>query len=323
MTIRLASFASFPGSLRSRVAAALRESPLALPAGFLALLWLQLFLSLTPSWSLGTYYDYGWFVPFAAGWLFWRRMARFQSQAGRGPDPNRASAADGWLFCLLAGTSGLLFLIRVVDRYDPYWRLPRLIHAAVIGTVHHLVLARFLGWKNSLRFIPITMLCLTAVPMPGDWEMALIEAATRKLMTVSAPACHLFGLPVGLSGSALSLNGDVLQIDEGCSGIRSLQSLLMLAVFAGEFFRTAWIARIGLIGLGMAYAFLFNAVRVVFLSNVFFRYGADTFHASHDFAGMVTFSLSALALFGSARLLKSLESVWARGGSSEATNGSS
>lgn len=275
-----------------------------LPTAFLTLLWLQLFLSLTPSWNLGTYYDYGWFVPFTAGWLFWRRVQRLKPESPAGFHSSKASAADGWIFALLAGVCVLVFFVRVVDRYDPYWRLPRLFHAAMVCCVHHLMLARFMGWRRSWAFVWITVLCLTAVPMPGNWEMALIQEATRKLMAVSSPACHLIGLPVELSGSALSLNGEILQIDEGCSGIRSFQSLLMVAVFAGEFFSTRWLMRVGLIALGIAYAFLFNAVRVLFLSHVFFRSGEDAFHAWHDAAGMATFSLSALALFGSARLLK-------------------
>lgn len=293
------------GESLSRQVSWIREQPFALPALFLLLAWLQLFVSLTPFWSLGTYYDYGWFVPPAAGWFFWKRWQSLQ--------PRLPSAAPTWpKWAEIAGLAALLsfvlllFIFRAIERYDLFWRPPRLVHAILLCLVHHGVIARLFGWKNSAFFLPVTAFCLTAVPMPLQGEQAVIQWATRKLMAVSEPVCQFQGMPVTLSGSALTLNGAALEIDQGCSGIRSLQSLFMLAIFAGEFFLLGWISRVALVFAGFGFAFFFNAVRVQVLTHVFFHSGEDAFHSWHDFVGTTTFSLSALALLGLAYLLKRL-----------------
>lgn len=296
------------GSALSRLGAALRNEPLAFPALFLLALWLQFFLSLTPFWTIGAYYDYGWFVPLAGGWFFWRRWQALQPRLpSSGPAWPRWADFSG--IALLLAVAVLLFCIRVVGRYDPFWRYPLLLHVAVICLVHHGLLARFLGWKHSAYFAPVTLFCLTAVPLPSELEGSVIHWATHQLMTVSAPLCHLFGLPVKLSGSALTLDGTALEIDAGCSGIRSLQSLFMVSLFAGEFFLLRWGSRLALVFLGFVFAMAFNSVRVLILTNIFFRSGEDVFHAWHDMVGLATFALSAMALLGAGQGIKALQAT--------------
>jgi len=288
----------------SRIASWFRQEPFAFPALFLVLLWLQLFLSLMPFWSLGTYYDYGWFVPLASAWFFWKRWPT-ATKGSLNPSPLPwPKSLDAALLSALVAAVILLFLIRVVGRYDLFWRPPRLFHFALVGMIHHVVLARFLGWRNSVYFLPITVLCLTAVPLPYQVEQAFIQRMTQNLMVAAEPLCLFLGLPVELSGSAFTMNGEVLQVDEGCSGIRSFQSLFMTSVFVGELFLLGWIGRMTLVLLGVLFAFVFNTLRVLVLTGVFFRFGEDAFHAWHDSVGMTTFALSAVALLGISRLLE-------------------
>ena len=50
----------------------------------MALLWLQYFAALAPTWSGGTYYSYGWIVPVLAAWAFirrWREPPRLDNSA--------------------------------------------------------------------------------------------------------------------------------------------------------------------------------------------------------------------------------------------------
>lgn len=284
----------------SRLAVLNRDHPMALPAAFLLVLWLQLFVALTPFWSLGTYYDYGWIVPFASGWFFWKRWARLTASS----TPVSSSRVDVAGVALIALFIGLLLPLRVVERADLFWRPPRLLHATLVCLMHHAILARFLGWKKSAYFVPVTIFCLTAVPLPMQLEQGIIQRATKILMTVAEPLCQQQGLPVKLSGSALTLDGVVLEIEEGCSGIRSIQSLWMIALFAGEFFLLGGFSRVVLVLLGLGLAFVFNIARAVVLTHIFFRSGEDPFHSWHDTVGSTTFALSALALWGVACLLK-------------------
>ena len=92
-------------------------------------------------------------------------------------------------------------------------------------------------------------------------------------------------------------DGRVLQIDDGCSGIRSFQSLLMISIFFGEFFTLTWPRRAIMIVTGFVAGFVCNGLRTLTLTWIFFRLGEHQFHSFHDGAGIVTFALSAILTY--------------------------
>jgi exosortase/archaeosortase family protein len=128
-------------------------------------------------------------------------------------------------------------------------------------------------------------------------EGALIHRLTEAVLAYSVPVANLMGIPVEMAGTALTAHGEVLQIDDGCSGIRSFQSLLMISIFFGEFFTLKVPQRFLMVATGFASAFAFNGLRTLTLTWIFFRQGEARFHEFHDGVGMVTFALSAIATY--------------------------
>jgi exosortase len=206
----------------------------------------------------------------------------------------------GWTLGLVAAISAIAFL-RLLERSDPLWRIPIWMHALTVAGLWHLLLHRLTG--RSLHFLPVTILALTAVPLPPMIENALIRRLTELVLAYSVPVDRALGMPVEMAGTALTAQGRVLQIDDGCSGIRSFQSLLMISVFFGEFFRLAWWKRLVMVASGVAAAFLFNGLRTVTLTWIFFERGEARFHQFHDLVGMITFALSGIAVFWLASVL--------------------
>jgi len=276
----------------SRLESAVPGLGLSLPVLALGgLLWLQLALALHPWWSDGSYYDYGWLVPPLAAWCLWARWETLPTPSRRlrgGPLP------AGWLLLLAVAITGIAFL-RLLERSDPLWRIPIWMHALTVAGLWHFLLHRLTG--KSLYFLPVTILALTAVPLPPMIENALIRRLTELVLAYSVPVARALGMPVEMAGTALTAQGRVLQIDDGCSGIRSFQSLLMISVFFGEFFRLAWWKRLAMVASGIAAAFIFNGLRTVTLTWIFFERGEARFHEFHDFVGMVSFALSGVAVF--------------------------
>lgn len=265
---------------------------------FLGVLWVQLFASLVPFWTQGAYYDYGWFVPPAAAWFVWCRVEAL----GRITEEKEIGAR--WLmvplFILLAFFLLFLFPLRMIEKNELLWRLPRFIHFFCVAGISHLYLAAFYSIRRSLYFFPVTIFALTAVPLPLQLETAFIQNATDVLMVISEPICLGQGFPVELSGSALIMKGEVLEINEGCSGIRSFQSTIMLGLFLGEFFLLHWSLRLVTLLLGILLAFLVNIVRVVALTKIYFERGVEAFNHYHDLVGYLSFALSAAILIGAA-----------------------
>src|SRR4030095_6749801 len=98
---------------------------LVLPFLFFGALWFILCRQLSGEWSVNEQYNYGWFVPFFALYLFWLRW-----QDRPAPSPPRKKFLP-WIF---VGISTLLLLsqIRLFEIGNPDWRLLSWVHAASI-----------------------------------------------------------------------------------------------------------------------------------------------------------------------------------------------
>jgi len=278
-------------SVTTQTVSPLRDEPAfaAVPV-FLALLWAQLFWALHPSWIHGQYYDYGWIVAPCAAWFFWRR---WREPGARGDPP---LGGRSLIAIVVAGAVLLLVLLgllRSLERFDPIWRVPLILHGLVVFAVTHAVLWLTTGFRASLAFFPVVLFALTAVPWPARIENLLIGELTEMLLAVSAPLARLVGIPVELSGSALVAHGRVIQIDEGCSGIRSFQSLIMAGLFVGEFLLLRPWLRVLLLGVAIAFGFLTNTMRAIALAWIFFNEGQIAFDRYHDAVGFAAFGLAA------------------------------
>jgi exosortase/archaeosortase family protein len=87
----------------------------------------------------------------------------------------------------------------------------------------------------------------------------------------------------------------VIDIDEACSGIRSLQAMVMISLFLGELFRLKPGRRVLLMAFGIAATLLANVIRTVALARIGFSRGMGAIDNYHDAAG---FAVLLLALAG-------------------------
>ncbi len=260
---------------------------------FLAAIWLQLFAALIPTWNGGTYYSYGWVVPLLTGLVFYRRWQvesrRLVSLAGRSAGMRR----------LVIGGIGLLLFVaamRILELSDPRWRIPLLGHAMAVMIYSVWLMSELLGLKSSKHFIFVGLLAVSAVPLPSNMEVHLVEGLTEMVMDSASVVVALMGYPVEIDGSVLMIDGAVLEVDDTCSGIRSFQSIFMYAVFFGEFWRLSLIGRVTLLLLGGVVAIVTNIGRVVVLTRVFVDKGQGAFDGAHDTVGYVSFAAATLVL---------------------------
>ncbi len=84
----------------------------------------------------------------------------------------------------------------------------------------------------------------------------------------------------------------MIDIDEACSGIRSLQAMVMVSLFLGELFRLRPGRRVLLMALGVAVTLIANVIRTVALSSIGFSRGMEAVDHYHDMAGFAVLSLS-------------------------------
>jgi exosortase len=273
------------------------------PKFLLLLLWLQLWWGLIPSWRDGEYYAYGWLVPFSAlGFAFRRWQMSGESGDVGGSEGGRSL---GWQWGLLLLVAVLLILpLRLIAEADPGWRVPLLLHALMVFALTHLLLWRSFSKKASLGLLPVTVFALTAVPLPWQIEQRLVRSLTGTVIELTREAFLLLGRPVEAIGERLAMDGQVVEVTEGCSGIRSLQSLGMAALFFGELLLLGWGRRLVLVGVAAFCAVFVNTARAWWLAEIHFLKGPAAAEAAHDGIGHMAFAVSAGILFASACLIR-------------------
>lgn len=268
-----------------------------------ALLWLQLFASLTAVWRDGTYYDYGWFVVPISGYFFWRR---WQLVAARPAHPADTRSAAPWLLVTLGAAvlAPTLLLLRITFADSPGWRLPVWVHAALVAALHHGLVAAAAGWKSSAFVAPVTIFALSAVPYPMRIEVPLVHQLADLVVAVTRELFLFLGDPVAVLGTRLSLDGQHVAVTDGCSGLRSFQSLLMAGLFFGELLWLSGPRRLVLLAIAAACAVVTNTGRAYWLAATQFRHGADAMDRLHDQAGHLAFGLGCVILLVAALALR-------------------
>jgi len=262
----------------------------------LAICWWFFFRELSDEWRINPQYGYGYVVPLLGLALFWRRWPER-------PPVERASSA--WV--LLAATPLLLLLppIRVCLQANPEWRLLYWLHGGVaVGLTFCLLY--FTGGRSRLRFFaPPIVFMLIAVPWPMGLEQSITQALMRFTAALTVECAGWFGIPCVQHGNVIETTVGLVGIDEACSGVRSLQSALMLSLFLGEMYRFSVFRRITLVGASLLFDLVANLTRTSFLVWAAANKGLGQMEAWHDAAGLLVMTIVLPALLALAQLLKS------------------
>lgn len=244
-----------------------------------------------------SFYSHGWLIPIATGWLIWRKREALSRI------PQRQSY------------SGLTLLVpSVLVHLIATWLSFGVISGfAMLASVFGLVWTVF-GWRFlwEIRF-PLLFLVFM-VPLPGvvlisvSFHMKLLAA------TLAAGFIHLIGIPVVRAGSMIQMPGISVVVDDTCSGLRSLISLIALS--------TLWTAlmpagtknwqRAALVAASIPISLAANMIRIITLVLLSAIYGSQIAEGFiHYGSGFVVFgvALAALAWFSKKLQKWSLPSV--------------
>jgi exosortase len=270
-----------------------------LPAILLLICWFCVIRILWTDWKIDPQYGYGILVPvMVVGLLLGRKEDA--------PRPSACVGTDrfaGFLLLLCSGAA-LSFLVPMCTA-NPDWRpLGWLAALSGIGlTLGVLLLAGGRPWLRHFAF-PVFFF-LIAVPWPRNAESAVMSFLMGWNTSVTLEILHWLGYEATGRGNLIQLPCGILGIEEACSGIRSLQSGLMVALFAGEFFRLGMIRRIALLLLALLAALTGNILRNAFLAVIASRHGLSAVTSWHDTAGYFILALTVGAVVLTAAL-------WAR-----------
>ncbi len=69
----------------------------------------------------------------------------------------------------------------------------------------------------------------------------------RIVANVAAETAMLLGIPAQVEGNLIRVSAGLLGLNEACSGIRSLQTSLMIGLLFGELKRLSFLRRVALV----------------------------------------------------------------------------
>jgi len=275
---------------------------LALSVVFLAALWFVLCKELSGEWSVNEQYSFGWFVPFFALYLFWLRWQDRPEISGQ-----RSEVSGQKLVALVIGIIALLLLlpVRLFEIANPEWRLLAWLHAGAVVTVTLLLIwyagPAGAGWLRHFAF-PVAFI-FVAVPWPTLVETPIIQGLMRIVAHVAAEAAMLLGIPAQVEGNLIRVSTGLVGVNEACSGIRSLQTSLMIGLLFGELKRLSVFRRVALVAGAIGIALFANFIRAVFLVMVAATKNISEVTQWHDIAGYTIVALVFVGTMGLAYLL--------------------
>jgi exosortase/archaeosortase family protein len=113
----------------------------------------------------------------------------------------------------------------------------------------------------------------------------------------------ILDVPAIQHGNVIEVSTGVVGINDACSGIRSLQSSLMISLFLGEFYLFRWRLRLLLVPISLALAMLLNLCRTSLLTWIAAKKGIAAIAQYHDEAGMTILLVCTAILWGMGWLL--------------------
>ena len=259
----------------------------------LAWLWFRLLDNLGPEWSADPQYSYGLVVPVLVVGLLARRWFDFKN------DLQNPSIANPWSGVWFCGLLAFLFLpTRLLEAATPEWRpLQWLMGFEVIGiTLYFIYLAGGKGclWRAAF---PVAFF-LVAIPWPTPIEQPIIQGLSRMNAALVVEVLGVVGVPAVQHGNIIEVSTGMVGINDACSGIRSLQSSLMISLFFGEFYFLRWPFRLMFVGLGFLLAMAFNLSRASLLAWIAAKSGVAAIAQYHDEAGFTILVACTLTLWG-------------------------
>jgi exosortase len=281
-----------PGENRSL----LKWAPVILPLGFL---WFHLIDNLRLEWSSNPQYSYGLIVPLLVAGLLLRRWQR-----GSGVMRDTVTGSS-WLAAGLGIALAFLYLpTRLVEAATPEWRpLQWLLGFEIIGlTLYAVYLAGGKSWLRQAAF-PLAFF-LVAIPWPTPIEQPVIQGLSRLNAAMVVNVMGFLNVPAVQHGNVIEVGTGMVGINDACSGIRSLQSSLMISLFLGEFYRFTWRRRAWLVPFSFALAMLLNLCRASLLTWIAAKKGVPAIAEYHDEAGMTILLVCTALLWGTAWLLR-------------------
>jgi exosortase len=240
------------------------------------ILYAPILEQLVIQWWRDPDYGHGLLVPLISGFVLWRQRGLWTK--------SEVKPSDFGLLVMIAGIVLLIGGSLGAELFTSRFSLLVLLTGLVLFLA---------GWK-MLRAVsfPLGFLVLM-IPIPVIIYNQITFPLQLLASRVATSWLELVQIPVLREGNILILPNYSLEVVEACSGVRSLMTLVTLAVAYGYFVETRRWVRIALPILMFPIAIISNAFRIMGTGVLTYRFGpvaAEGFF--HEFSGWIIFMVA-------------------------------
>lgn len=268
-----------------------RKPPLwqaAVLAGLLLWMYLPILTRLVSQWWSDPNFSHGFFVPLFSAFVIWQERSRFAMV--------RVHPSWSGLLLLVAGL-GLLVLGQMGAEIF-------LSRVSLLVVLAGLVIL-FVGWSFFRELLFPWAFLFLMIPIPTIVFNQITFPLQILASKVASTVLPWMGVPVLREGNVIILPAMALEVAEACSGIRSLMSLLTLAVIYGYLMEHKNGIRVLLALSSVPIAVAANSFRIVgtgLLVQYWDPAKAQGFF--HEFSGWLIFVISLLMLYALHRVVR-------------------
>lgn len=267
-----------------------------LPLALVAAWWIR---DLSYQWSSLLEYRFGPIVVMLAAYLIWERWpTRPKRDEPASFGLSLALAALG--FCCVAAAE--LYRIGIA-------RTPTSSMLLSIGCASFIAakLLAISGRRTLLHFLFPLLFFFIAVPIPKFFWNPIVLGLQSFVAMLNVEALRIMGIPAERFAHVIQLPNTRVGVDEACSGVRSLQSSIMAALFVGDLtLRKGGWKVFFLIG-GVVLAIAGNFFRSLYLCLTAYHHGDSALKAVHDTAGWSVLAFTAVGVVLLAMLVSRLD----------------
>ncbi|MGC2333917.1 MAG: exosortase, partial [Candidatus Acidiferrales bacterium] len=257
-------------------------------ACLILLLYASVLKHLVLQWWTDADYGHGFFVPLFSGYILWR-------ERGRWTRTEIKPANFG--FAVTIGAIGLLIFGSLgAELFTSRFSLLVLLAGMIL----------FLGGWKMLRavFFPLGYL-IWMIPVPAIIYNQITFPLQLIASRLATSWLELVQVPVLRDGNILVMSNYSLEVVEACSGIRSLMTLMALAVAYGYLVSPRRWVRYVLAVLMVPIAIFTNAIRIMVAAILARHFGPAAAEGFlHEFSGWAIFLVALLLMFGSYWILR-------------------
>jgi exosortase len=262
-------------------------------AGLVGALYWPVLKLLVLDWWQDPNYGHGFFVPLFAGYALWQERARWLAVK---------SQPSNWGLLVLVGATGLLIVGSLgAELFTSRFSLLVLAGGIVLFLVGREMLRAIAFPLGFLVFmIPLPAIIFNQVTLP--LQLLASRFALQLLQIIQVPAYR--------EGNLIFLPNYTMEVVEACSGIRSLISLLALAVAYGYWIEERSWVRITLAIIMAPIAIISNGLRVAVAGVLAYRVDPQTAEGFfHLFSGWLIFLCALLFMLLAHWLLRRLANI--------------